>query len=336
VNIDQINYELPTEQIALHPTERRDNARLMEVDRRGGRITTGRHVSDLIERVQPGDVWVVNDTRVRPARLHTKKESGGHVELLVLSTQDAQAEVMFRSSKPLRTGQQLCCTAGPESVTVTAVHGRGRATIQCTEPVDSLLERNGEIPLPPYIQRTVEDSDKERYQTVYAAHIGAVAAPTAGLHFTPELMAAMEDRGAQFARITLHVGPGTFQPIRTPTVEGHTLEAEQTIISEETADRIANAQRVVAVGTTSVRCLEGAAQGRRRVRAGVANTNVFCTPGFEFQIVDALLTNFHLPKSSLIALVAAFAGLDLTMNAYRKAVDEGFRFYSYGDSMLLA
>jgi len=335
VNIEEINYELPSEQIALHPAEHRQNARLMDINRRSGEIQTDGIISDLVDRVQPGDVWVINDTKVRPARLYTRKESGGRVELLIIRAEHQHAEVMVRSSKPLREGQQLLCETGPETLTVEAAHGQGRARIRCEEPVDALLERNGEIPLPPYIQRDIQASDKERYQTVYATHTGAVAAPTAGLHFTPQLMAAMESQGARFARVTLHVGPGTFQPIRTNVVENHTLEAEETHISLEAAETIAAAQRVVAVGTTSVRCLEGAAAGKRRVHAGQGATNIYCTPGFQFQVVDALLTNFHLPKSSLIALVAAFAGLDLTMSAYRKAVVQGFRFYSYGDSMLL-
>ncbi len=336
MHIDDINYDLPPERIAFHPAARRDDARLFELSAHQGTTRTDARVSQLVDRVRPGDVWVINDTRVRPARIMARKETGGRVELLVLRVEGTDAHVMLRSSKPLRAGQILTCEDTGESVSVRAVHGNGRATIHVGEDVDAFLQRNGTIPLPPYIDRPVEEADGVRYQTVFATHPGAVAAPTAGLHFTESLMETMQERGAQFARITLHVGPGTFQPIRTSVVEEHVLEPEQTIIPPETADLVASAQRVVAVGTTSVRCLEGAATGRRTVRTGKSATNLYITPGYSFQVVDALMTNFHLPQSSLLALVAAFAGLEIVMNAYQEAVDKGFRFYSYGDTMLIS
>lgn len=299
---------------------------------------TSRSAADLVRLVRPGDCWVVNDTRVRRARVHAVKAgSGGRVELLVTRTEGERAEVMVRSSKPLRPGQALICEATDDALTVLEAPGGGIAVVRLPADVEAFLGRAGQIPLPPYIDRAPEPIDAERYQTVYADQPGAVAAPTAGLHLTEGLMSAMADAGATFARVTLHVGPGTFRPIRAADVRDHRLQAEVYRVTEEAADAIDAARRVVAVGTTAVRTLETVAcdSGPRRVEPGFGETGLYITPGHHFRAVDALLTNFHLPGSSLLVLVAALAGLERTRAAYDTAIAEGFRFYSYGDAMFI-
>ena len=337
MRLSSFQYELPRERVAQYPADRREDARLLSLGRRTGAIDTSARISALPDLVREGDCWVINDTRVRPARLLTRKVgSGGRVELLVLSTRSTLAEVMVRSSRGVRAGLQLRCELADDLVTVVEVTGGGHAVVDLGADPESLLERAGRVPLPPYIERAPEAGDAERYQTIYARVPGAVAAPTAGLHFTPALMASMEARGATFARVTLHVGPGTFRPIRSADVRDHTLHAESYAVPEAAAERINAARRVVAVGTTSVRTLETVADDDGVVHAGSGETRLYIMPGRRFRVVDALLTNFHLPGSSLLVLVAAFCGLEPMHAAYRRALDDGFRFYSYGDAMFIS
>ncbi len=337
MRLTRFQYSLPQDRIAQFPADRREDARLLQLGRHSGAIGTHARISALPSLVQPGDCWVINDTRVRPARLLTRKPTGGRVELLVLSVRGRRAEAMYRSSKPLKAGQRLICEAGGDDVEVVEPLGGGHVSVDMPDDIDALLDRAGRVPLPPYIQRDPDPSDRARYQTVYADAPGAVAAPTAGLHFTDTLMEAMRDRGATFAKITLHVGPGTFRPIRADDVRDHELHAESYAVSETAAEAVNAATRVVAVGTTSVRTLETVAtDGPNRVRSGSGETALYITPGFRFRAVDALLTNFHLPGSSLLVLVAAFAGLDGALQAYDRALADGFRFYSYGDAMLIS
>lgn len=334
MELELFQYDLPDEAIARFPTDKREDARLMHFDRASGRIKHHAAVSYLRKLVRPGDVWVINDTKVRPARLFTAKPTGGKVELLIVQATGHEAVAMYRASKPPKAGTTLICPNRSELV-VRANRGDGHLELTLPQNVDSLLELEGEIPLPPYLQRSAEPSDSDRYQTVYAREPGAVAAPTAGLHFTETLMEGMRDAGAEFAQITLHVGPGTFRPIRTEHIEDHTLHSERYEVTEKAAQIINNAQRVVAVGTTSVRTLESVSDDARQVHAGSGDTALYIRPGYRFKRVDAILTNFHLPGSSLLVLIGAFAGIVPTMRAYREAVESNYRFYSYGDAMFI-
>jgi len=336
VQLQDFQYVLPPERIAQHPSEQRDNARLLELPRKTGAATTEARIYELVDRVQEGDVWVVNNTRVRPARVMTTKPTGGRVELLIVRIEDTVATAMYRSSKPLKPGQQLTTVQGGIEWTILDNLGGGYVTFELNDQAEHTVAQVGQIPLPPYIDRPPAEKDQDRYQTVYAEHLGAVAAPTAGLHFTHELIGKMEARGARFAQITLHVGPGTFRPIRSEAIEDHILDSERYEVDEQAADIISNARRVVAVGTTVVRTLEALAQSKQGICAGEGETNLYITPGYNFRVVDALLTNFHLPGSSLLVLVSAFAGRDRVMKAYQQALDESFRFYSYGDAMFIS
>jgi S-adenosylmethionine:tRNA ribosyltransferase-isomerase len=291
---------------------------------------------------------VVNNSRVYPARLRGKTENGASVELLLLGPvrpgKEDRWEVLARPSKRLRVGRTALFGGGLLSAVVVdrADYGRVTVEIRCKGDLFDILEQIGETPLPPYIKRdggVREEEDRERYQTVYARERGSVAAPTAGLHFTPDLLDALEERGMDFAQLTLHVGYGTFQPIRTEKVEEHQMEPEWYEIpaatSSATVQARAAGRRVVAVGTTTVRALESCVDRSGRVRPGSGVTRLFIYPGFRFQIVDALLTNFHLPQSSLFLLVSAFGGKDLMRRAYEEAIRRRYRFYSYGDCMLI-
>ncbi len=357
-------YELPPGQIAQAPADRRDGSRLLRVRPDG--------VDDLrfpavVDLLPAGAVLVVNDTRVIPARLHARKDTGGEVELLLVEpgpptpavpplrgerepqTQTGERELeptiwrcLARASKPLRAGARLTVLdrQGNGDREVVVVSGRGEGgviEVDFGADLDGLLARCGEVPLPPYIERPggATEADADRYQTVYAQVPGAVAAPTAGLHFTPELLAAVEARGATVARLTLHVGPGTFVPVRDDQLSSHRMHAERYHIPEATAALVGSGRPVVAVGTTAVRALEAAAQATGRVAAGAGSTDLFIRPGFRFRVVDHLLTNFHLPGSTLLVLVCGFAGHARVMAAYRHAVAAGYRFYSYGDAMWL-
>lgn len=284
---------------------------------------------------------MVNDSKVLKARLHTQKEGTlGKVEVLLVeplnATDDRRWKAMVAASKPVRAGTRLLLPgAGP--LVVTAVRGEGFVEVELPEPAVPLTERLGALPLPPYMDRPAEAADAERYQTIYAevGKEGSVAAPTAGLHFTPELLKALQDRGVERVALTLHVGPGTFLPVRTDLVEEHVMHQERYVVPEATARAIslakAEGRRVVAVGTTVVRTLESQVP----VVAGPGATAIFIKPGFHFRVVDALITNFHLPRSTLLMLVSAFAGREPILEAYAEAVSRGYRFYSYGDAMLI-
>jgi S-adenosylmethionine:tRNA ribosyltransferase-isomerase len=333
MDVEEFDYPLPEELIAQEPLAERDASRLLMLPRRSGPV---RHamVRDLPELLRAGDVLVVNDARVIPARLHGRKEgSGGKVELLLvepLASGDWLA--LGQASKPLREGARV--TVMGSAIEIVEVREGGELVVRLPVAGDALwsfLDQAGEMPLPPYIRRAPDESDRERYQTVFARERGAVAAPTAGLHFTPALIEALAGRGVEVARITLHVGPGTFLPVRARRVEDHRMHRERYFVPEETAQAVARAGRVVAVGTTALRTLEGSGG-----KAGPGATDLFITPGYEFKIVDALFTNFHLPKSTLLMLVAAFAGLDRIHEAYREAIAQRYRFFSYGDAMLIA
>ncbi len=295
--------------------------------------------------LRPADLLVINNTRVFPAKLLGRTESGGLVELLLLQPDESDVwQVLARPAKKLRVGTRLVFGKGELRAIVSGVLELGKRSIELVYDGDlyEVLDRVGESPLPPYIKRQrgeTNKKDRERYQTVYARARGSVAAPTAGLHFTLELLRALANRDIATAELTLHVGYGTFQPIREETIEDHRMERERYSIPEKTVAAVETARarggRVVAVGTTTVRALESAASASGEVKAGSANTELFITPGFQFRVVDGLMTNFHLPKSSLLLLVSAFGGVEPVRRAYREAVKERYRFYSYGDCMLL-
>lgn len=330
------DYELPPGAIAQQAAPRGES-RLLAFDREG----PGRHgtIRDLPELLSPGDLLVVNDTRVFPARLFGRREEGGTVEILLLEkTGERGWEALTRPGRKSRPGVRLEFDGGL-AAEVLAVGEGGRRHLRFSEPVESHLERLGHVPLPPYIQREDTAADRERYQTIYARHVGSVAAPTAGLHFDEELLAAVRARGVGIAPVTLHVGIGTFRPVAAEEIGEHRMDRERYIISEETAAAIRDTRRqggrVVAVGTTVVRTLEGRAAQEGEVTAGAGATDLFITPGFRFQAVDALLTNFHLPRSTLLMLVSAFAGHERVLAAYREALELGYRFFSYGDAMFV-
>jgi S-adenosylmethionine:tRNA ribosyltransferase-isomerase len=331
------DYTLPRELIAQVPARERTGSRLLHVD--------GAKLSDLPYTALPsllaaGDLLVFNDTRVIRSRLAATKPSGGRVELLlerVLGRDEALFQL--RASHPPKPGGVLLLADGARATVVGRSDRFFRLRFDGTPSLADLLERHGDVPLPPYITRPAEADDAERYQTVYARHAGAVAAPTAGLHFDETLLAALAAAGIESAYVTLHVGAGTFQPVQDDDLARHVMHAERYLIPGATVDAIAAARarggRVVAVGTTSLRALESAAAADGTVAAGEAETTLFVTPGYRFRVVDRLLTNFHLPKSTLLMLVSAFAGLQYIRAAYAHAIAARYRFFSYGDAMLL-
>ncbi len=332
----EFDFVLPERLIAQHPPEKRGASRLLHVR---GDLLKDIKFNELIEIVQGHDVLVLNDTRVLKARLFGEKSSGGKVEVMVERVLDAhEVLAQIRVSKPPKAGSQLLL-AGVLSVTVLGREGEFyRLRFDDKEEVMALLERYGQLPLPPYITHAADAGDEERYQTVFARQPGAVAAPTAGLHFDEVMLATLRERGAQIAYVTLHVGAGTFQPVRAEHIHEHVMHSERYTIPQATADAIRDAKkrggRVIAVGTTSLRALESrAVQGE--LKAGEGETNIFITPGYRFNIVDVLLTNFHLPKSTLLMLVCAFGGMNEMLAAYQHAVEHGYRFFSYGDAMLI-
>lgn len=335
------HFDLPEDLIARYPSEQRSDCRLLCVDAESQTLAH-RRFPDLLTLLAPGDVVVFNDTRVIPARLHGHKTSGGRVEMLLERPLDAQRGLAhLRASKSPKPGTELIFEGGIHAV----VEGRRDALFELRflgdTPLIELLERHGHMPLPPYITREDELSDRERYQTVYARRHGAVAAPTAGLHFDEPLLAAMHERGIETAFVTLHVGAGTFQPVRVDDIREHHMHSEWLEVDERVCAQVnaarARGNRVIAVGTTSVRCLETAAEGREdgTLAPYRDETDIFIYPGYRWRCVDALVTNFHLPESTLVMLVSAFAGHELTLRAYREAVAERYRFFSYGDAMFL-
>lgn len=335
-------YALPRHLIAQRPAPRREASRLLVVHRRDGRLED-RLFPDIVEHCQPGDALVVNDTRVFPARLLGRKPTGAYAEILLLRSLDDPYhwEGLVRPGAKLKPGRRIEISADL-AVEVLASLGDGARHLRLVTPLEphQALERYGHVPLPPYIEREDDADDRERYQTVFARRTGSVAAPTAGLHFTPALLATLADRGVRVAAITLHVGPGTFRPIvDADDPAHHELPMEWYEVTAATAE-IVNAARaggraVWAVGTTVARTLESVAREDGEIVAGSGWTRLFIRPPYRFRIADHLLTNFHLPRSTLLMLVAAFGGYDLTMRAYHHAIEQGYRFYSYGDAMLV-
>ncbi|MBA3072066.1 MAG: tRNA preQ1(34) S-adenosylmethionine ribosyltransferase-isomerase QueA [Anaerolineae bacterium] len=332
------NYHLPPECIAQTPIEPRDHSRLM-VLRRDQDVIDDAAFMDVGSYLKAGDLLVVNQTRVIPARLFARKVTGGKVELLLLKRIEPDVWEALVGGKGLKPGVKVTVENGPETEILEDL-GASRRLIKFLSPIEALLPNVGEMPLPPYIHTPLANPD--RYQTVYSKESGSAAAPTAGLHFTPRLMSELEAAGIQIAKVTLHVGLDTFMPVSEDNPLEHVIHSEWCEVTAETAELINRTKekggRVIAVGTTSVRTLESAAVGSRipnQVSAISGPTQLFILPGFEFKVVDAMITNFHLPQSSLIMLVSAFAGREKVLNAYEAAIQRGYRFYSFGDAMLI-
>ena len=341
MNTADFDFHLPEELIAQTPLEKRDASRLLIVDRSSGEFSD-QHFDSIIDQLQPGDALVMNNTRVLPARLYGEKPgTGGHVELLLLkNTEGDQWEVLAKPAKRLKVGAQV--SFGDGRLTATVVdeleHGGRIVRFDYQGIFLEVLESLGEMPLPPYIHEKL--ADRERYQTVYAKENGSAAAPTAGLHFTKELLAQIEAKGVKLVYSTLHVGLGTFRPVSVDNLDDHEMHSEFYTLSEEAAATLrevkANGHRVIAVGTTSIRTLETIGNKfKGDIQADSGWTNIFIKPGYQWQIVDAFSTNFHLPKSTLVMLVSAFAGRDLTLKAYEHAIAERYRFFSFGDAMFI-
>ena len=332
-------FDLPEELIAQTPLEKRDSSRLLHLDRQTGEIEH-RHFYNLPEYLREGDCLVLNDTRVLPARLLGSRKSGGGVELVLLrDLGEGRWECLSRPGRKTKPGTELFFGDGELTATVEAVAEGGNRIVHFHYDGIFLevLERLGKMPLPPYIKEELQDA--ERYQTVYSRELGSAAAPTAGLHFTPELLKQIQEKGVKVCYITLHVGLGTFRPVKEDEIENHEMHSEFCIISRETADAVnetkRNGGRVIAVGTTSCRTLESFASEDGHLEPASGWTDIFIYPGYHFKCIDALVTNFHLPESTLIMLVSALAGREHILNAYRVAVEERYRFFSFGDAMLI-
>jgi len=337
MDLNQYDYDLPSELIAQYPTENRVGSRLLTFDSDRGRCVE-HTFSQLEQFFMPGDLLVANDTRVVPARLHTTKPTGGRVEIMLERLLGARrALVQLKSNKAVRIGQAL--RVGDVEACVIRREGRFFVIeFEQSINVEQVFRQFGSVPLPPYIQRDPAEEDQERYQTVYSRVPGAVAAPTAGLHFDHKMIDRLRAKGVQWQTITLHIGAGTFLPVQGDTIESHTMHEERICVDEETCQRIREVKvsggRVIAIGTTVVRALESAARGGT-LKPFDGETRLFITPGFQFNVIDLLVTNFHLPRSTLLILVSAFAGYDRVMQMYRYAIEHQFRFFSYGDAMLL-
>jgi S-adenosylmethionine:tRNA ribosyltransferase-isomerase len=338
------HFDLPPEQIADEPAELRDASRLMLLDRAATEEpgVTHHRFHELVDLLPPRSLLVMNDARVVPARVYCRKPTGGRVELFWLApTEDGLARCTVRASRRPGVGARLRTERGDHEVELVRDEGAGRFAVRFPEGLDpyTFLEAVGDMPLPPYIRRAAEARDGERYQTVYAAKPGAVAAPTAGLHFTTSLLAALGAAGHEAVTVTLYVGPGTFKPVEVDDVREHDMEGERYAINTEAAVAISSAKAtgrpIVAVGTTSVRVLESVADERGYVQAGQGVADAYILPGHRFRVVDHLVTNFHLPSSTLLMLVSALAGRERVTAAYGLAVTEGYRFYSYGDAMFI-
>jgi S-adenosylmethionine:tRNA ribosyltransferase-isomerase len=340
VEPSELDYELPPELIAQTPAAARDASRLLVIDRGRGAFEDHRF-ADLVDLLRPGDCLVVNNSRVIPARVLARDAGGRQVELLFFEAIDGHRwRALTRPGRRSRAGAEL--VAGEARLRVVGADPDGPRIVERLDgSIDELLRARGVPPLPPYIERFAAPTaeDLERYQTVYARPPGSIAAPTAGLHFTRALLDAIRRRGVEVHELTLHVGPGTFRPIKAARVEDHTLPPERVAISESVADAVnrarADHRRVIAVGTTTARALESAVGADGRVRSLDGEARIYITPGYAFRVLDALLTNFHLPRSSLLVLVAAFAGRELILKSYGHAVRAGYRFYSYGDATLI-
>ena len=338
------DYELPESSIAQTPVEPRDSSRLLVLHRANGQIEH-RTFRDVGDYLRPGDLLVLNQTRVIPARIYARKETGGRVELLLLRRRDELTWEALVGGKGLRVDKVLKVEDGPQVEIVELLDGSERL-IKFQEPIEPYFSRVGNVPLPPYIHEKL--SDPERYQTVYARRPGSAAAPTAGLHFTPRLLGELQAKGVKVAYVTLHVGLDTFAPVTEDNPEEHKIHSEWCELPQETADLIHETRqaggRIIAIGTTSVRTLESAARSSKvdystnneyRISSYVGPTSLFILPGYEFQLVDIMITNFHLPKSTLLMLVSAFAGRERILETYKIAVEESYRFYSFGDAMII-
>ena len=335
--VTDFDYDLPQELIAQHPMEPRDHSRLLVVDKKTGEIEQ-RHFYDLVNYLKPGDVLVFNDTRVIPARLHGTKDTGAHVEVFLLTRRDATDwEVLVRPGKKLQVGAKINFSDELSCEVIEHTDFGGRVVRFKYDGIfEEILDRLGETPLPPYITAPLED--KERYQTVYNRERGSAAAPTAGLHFTKELMQKIKEIGCEEVFVTLHVGLGTFRPVSEAKIEDHKMHKEFYTVSQEAADAVnkakAEGRRIIAVGTTAVRTLE-AAGADGQLYAGSSWTNIFIYPGYKFRLVDDLVTNFHLPQSTLLMLVSTLSTREIMLQTYKKAVEEKYRFFSFGDAMFI-
>lgn len=335
--VTDFDYDLPQELIAQHPMEPRDHSRLLVVDKKTGEIEH-KHFYDLVNYLKPGDVLVFNDTRVIPARLHGTKDSGAHVEVFLLTRRDATDwEVLVRPGKKLQVGAKINFSDELSCEVIEHTDFGGRVVRFKYDGIfEEILDRLGETPLPPYITAPLED--KERYQTVYNRERGSAAAPTAGLHFTKELLQKIKEIGCEEVFVTLHVGLGTFRPVSEAKIEDHKMHKEFYTVSQEAADAVnkakAEGRRIIAVGTTAVRTLE-AAGADGQLHAGSSWTNIFIYPGYKFRLVDDLVTNFHLPQSTLLMLVSTLSTREIMLQTYKKAVEEKYRFFSFGDAMFI-
>ena len=344
LTLDDFNYNLPEELIAKYPTEKRDEAKMLVVDKITGNIVH-KHFYDFVDYLNPNDVLILNNTKVIPARLLGKKETGANIEIFLtryLGENDWQA--IIRNSKRLKDGDIVIIS----DILKVLIKKKGEANndgnipehlvelIYSNGSMEDILNKTGKIPLPPYIQREVEEKDKEDYQTVYAKVSGSVAAPTAGLHFTNEILEKIEKKGIKIAYVTLNVGLGTFLPVKTNNINNHKMHTESYFIPKETADIINNKKgSLVAIGTTSLRCLEANFKKYGKIKEGYDETDIFIYPPYNFKVVDKLLTNFHLPKSTLLMLVSAFSSREIILNAYNEAIKNNYRFFSYGDCTFL-
>lgn len=344
LTLDDFNYNLPEELIAKYPTKKRDEAKMLVVDKITGDMVH-KHFYDFIDYLNPDDVLILNNTKVIPARLLGKKETGANIEIFLtryLGNNDWQA--IIRNSKRLKDGDIVTIS----DILKVLIKKKGEANndgnipehlvelIYSNGSMEEILNKTGKIPLPPYIQREVEEKDKEDYQTVYAKVSGSVAAPTAGLHFTSEILEKIEKKGIKIAYVTLNVGLGTFLPVKTNDINNHKMHTESYFIPKETADIINNKKdSLVAIGTTSLRCLEANFKKYGKIKEGYDETDIFIYPPYDFKVVDKLLTNFHLPKSTLLMLVSAFSSREIILNAYNEAIKNNYRFFSYGDCTFL-
>lgn len=339
MQLSDFDFTLPKELIAKHPSETRSACRLLSLDGATGQIEHG-VFSDIIDKINPGDLLVFNNTRVIPARVYGKKASGGKIEILIERLLDNNRAIAhIKASKSPKEGAEL--TLGEDASVNVIMLARHDSLFELQFPDDvlTILNKIGHIPLPPYIDRPDDSHDREVYQTVYSKIPGAVAAPTAGLHFDQPLLEKLKQKGIEMAFVTLHVGAGTFQPVRVENIESHVMHAEYAQVSQSVVDAVlackARGNKVIAVGTTSVRALESAAQKTGKIAPFFNDTQIFIYPGYHFNVIDSLITNFHLPESTLIMLVSAFAGYQNTMNAYQEAVKQQYRFFSYGDAMFI-
>jgi S-adenosylmethionine:tRNA ribosyltransferase-isomerase len=341
MRIEEFDYDLPKSLIAQYPSPRRGESRLMILCRNQGTIEH-RNFGELSDYLRPGDLLVMNNTRVLPARLIGLKETGGRVEVLLVPSWNGakgEWEALVRNAGKVKSGVRIQFGQEAYGELSGVKGGRRKITFSGGRPVEGLLREAGHIPLPPYIKREDESIDRERYQTVFAEKDGSIAAPTAGLHFTKSMIQSLREKEVKVASITLHIGPGTFTPVKAKEIEEHRMEKEWVEITEEVAGEINRVKehggRVIAVGTTATRALESFSDREGRIKPGRGHTSLFIHTPYHFKVIDGLVTNFHLPKSTLIMLVSAFAGRDFVLRAYQEAVERKYRFYSYGDAMLI-